>query len=78
MVHKQLFQILENHGLKQVDAVGKEFDPNFHQAIQRIESEEVKYEVVKDEFQKGYTLNGRLIRPSMVSVCVPKSVISGE
>ncbi len=73
MVHKQFLQILENHGLKQIEAVGQPFDPNVHQAIQRIESEEINAEIVKDEYQKGYTLNGRLVRPSMVSVCVPKS-----
>lgn len=73
MVHKQLTHVLENNGLKAVDAVGKTFDPNVHQAIQRIESDMVEKETVKDEFQRGYTLNGRLVRPSMVSVLVPKS-----
>jgi molecular chaperone GrpE len=71
MVHKQLTHVLETNGLKAVDAVGKTFDPNLHQAIQRIEGD-VSEETVKDEYQRGYTLNGRLIRPSMVSVLVPK------
>lgn len=71
MVHKQLTHVLETNGLKAVDAVGKTFDPNLHQAIQRIEGD-VTEETVKDEYQRGYTLNGRLIRPSMVSVLVPK------
>jgi molecular chaperone GrpE len=71
MVHKQLTHVLETNGLKAVDAVGKTFDPNLHQAIQRIEGDVVE-ETVKDEYQRGYTLNGRLIRPSMVSVLVPK------
>ncbi len=73
MVHKQLTTVLENHGLKAVEASGKAFDPNFHQAIQRVEADEVEQEMVKDEFQRGYVLNGRLVRPSMVSVWVPKS-----
>lgn len=73
MVHRQFLQILENHGLKLIDAQGKIFDPNLHQAIQRVESDEVRDETVKDEYQKGYTLNGRLVRPSMVSVFVPKT-----
>jgi molecular chaperone GrpE len=72
MVHKQLTHVLETNGLKVVEAAGQEFDPNFHQAIQRIEGD-VEKETVKDEFQRGYVLNGRLIRPSMVSVLVPKS-----
>ncbi len=73
MVHRQFLQILENHGLKLIEAEGKEFDPNLHQAIQRVESDEVQGETVKDQYQKGYTLNGRLVRPSMVSVFVPKT-----
>jgi molecular chaperone GrpE len=72
MVHKQLTHVLETNGLKAVEATGKSFDPNLHQAIQRIEGD-VEAETVKDEYQRGYTLNGRLIRPSMVSVLVPKS-----
>ncbi len=72
MVHKQLTHVLETNGLKAVEAAGKPFDPNLHQAIQRVEGD-VDQEIVKDEYQRGYTLNGRLIRPSMVSVLVPKS-----
>lgn len=72
MVHKQFTSVLEQHGLKATQAKGSLFDPNLHQAIQRVE-DDVKDDTVKEEFQKGYTLNGRLIRPSMVSVSVPKS-----
>lgn len=72
MVYKQLLAALAKHGLEPVEAVGKNFDPNFHQAIQRIESGDVTHEVVATEFMKGYALHGRLIRPAMVSVKVPK------
>lgn len=78
MVHKQFQNVLDGHGVKLVDAVGKVFDPNVHQAIQRIEDEAATEEVVKDEFQRGYTLNGRLVRPSMVSVRVPKTGSAGN
>lgn len=71
MVQKQFLQTLAKHGLEPVEATDKPFDPNFHQAIQRIESGEVTIETVAAEFAKGYVLNGRLIRPSMVSVKVP-------
>ena len=77
MVHKQFLQVLDNHGVKAVEAVGNSFDPNIHQAIQRIEIDSVSKETVKDEFQRGYTLNGRLVRPSMVSVLVPKVGTAG-
>ena len=72
MVHKQLLAALAKHGLEPVEAVGKNFDPNFHQAIQRIESGDVTHEIVATEFMKGYALHGRLIRPAMVSVKVPE------
>jgi molecular chaperone GrpE len=71
MVHKQFLAALAKHGLEPVEAVGKVFDPNFHQAIQRIESGDVTEEIVATEFMKGYALHGRLIRPTMVSVKVP-------
>ena len=64
--------MLEKHGLKAVESAGEPFDPNMHQAIQRIESDEVESETVSQEFARGYLLNGRLVRPAMVSVAVPK------
>ena len=72
MLKHQLFQVLEKHGLKAVESAGEPFDPNMHQAIQRIESDEVESETVSQEFARGYLLNGRLVRPAMVSVAVPK------
>lgn len=71
MVKKQLLDVLRKHGLEQISAKDQPFDPNFHQAIQRVESAEHKEETVAGEFQKGYVLNGRLIRPAMVSVFIP-------
>lgn len=71
MVKKQFIEILEKQGLEIIEAVGQKFDPNVHQAIQRVESKDTEDERVKDEYSKGYTLNGRLLRPAMVSVMVP-------
>ena len=71
MVHKQFLAALAKHGLEPVEAVGKTFDPNYHQAIQRIESAAVTEETVATEFMKGYALHGRLVRAAMVSVNVP-------
>ena len=73
MVFKQLVKVTEKHGLKGFDSLGEEFDPNRHQAIQRIEDAEAKRDTVKEEFQKGYHLNERLLRPAMVSVSVPSA-----
>ena len=71
IIHKQLLDVLEKKGVKAIESVGQTFDPNYHQAIQRIESEEVDKEIVAMEFAKGYVLNERLIRPAIVSVKVP-------
>lgn len=71
MMQKQFVTVLEQNGLKPIDSKGASFDPNLHQAIQRLE-DDVAEDTVKEEYQKGYTLNGRLIRPAMVSVSVPK------
>jgi len=72
MVKKQLMETLEKQGLATIDAVGSPFDPNLHQAIRKVEDADVKEELVKEEYSKGYLLNDRLIRPAMVSVAVPQ------
>ena len=68
MVRKQFVTILQKFGLVTVDTVGKNFDPNFHEAVsQRIVAEKVEGEIL-EEYQKGYLLNGRLLRASKVVV----------
>lgn len=73
LVKKQLSDVVEKHGLLKVDAEGAIFDPNIHQAIQKTEEDGLTEEIVGQEFATGYLLNGRLLRPSMVSVKVPKA-----
>lgn len=68
MVSKQFIDALSKHGLTPVDAIGKDFDPNFHEAVAQEYVEGKKPNEVTKEFQKGYTLNGRLIRPAKVVV----------
>ena len=68
MVYKQLMKQLEDLGVKPIEAVGKEFDPNFHNAVMQVESEEYESGVVAQEFQKGYTYHDTVIRHSMVGV----------
>ncbi|MBP9709349.1 MAG: nucleotide exchange factor GrpE [Oligoflexales bacterium] len=72
LVYKQVIEILRMNGLEAIQAIGSRFDPNLHQAIQKIEEEGVEHETVKEQYATGYTLHGRLLRPSMVSVIVPK------
>jgi molecular chaperone GrpE len=68
MIYKQLFKQLEDLGVKPIEAVGKEFDPNFHNAVMQVASEEYESGIVAQEFVKGYTYHDTVIRHSMVGV----------
>lgn len=72
MVQKQFQDTLSKHGLSTVESIGKEFDPNFHEAMAQEYAEGVKPNHVIKEFQKGYTLNGRLLRAAKVVVANDK------
>jgi molecular chaperone GrpE len=69
MLQQQLLGCLQKHGVEQIEAVGKDFDPNVHEAMLQVESKEHEASKVVGEFERGYLLNGRLLRPSKVSVC---------
>ena len=68
LIYKQFQDTLGRFGLKPIDAKGQKFDPNFHQAVSTQPSNEVEENTVIEEMRKGYVLNGRLLRPAMVSV----------
>ena len=68
MVYKQLMTELENMDVKPIEAVGKEFDPNFHNAVMQVASEEYESGVVAQELLKGYTYRDTVVRHSMVAV----------
>lgn len=68
MIYKQLMTTLEELGVKQIEAVGKEFDPNLHNAVMHVEDEEAGENIVVEEFQKGYTYKDFVVRHSMVKV----------
>lgn len=68
LIFSQMKTALENHGLKEIEALGEDFDPNKHNAVMNEESEEFKSGKVCKVLQKGYELNGRVIRPAMVAV----------
>ncbi len=73
LVKQQILKVLQKHGVESFSSVGEKFDPNRHQAMSRVESDEVEIETVKEEYLKGYTINGKLLRASFVVVQVPKS-----
>lgn len=68
MVYKQLMEELSKLEVKPIEAVGKEFDPNLHNAVMHVEDEEAGENTVVEEFQKGYTYRESVIRHSMVKV----------
>ena len=68
MVYRGIIDALQSEDAKQIEAVGKEFDPNLHQAVMQVEEEDTDSNIVVEEFQKGYLLKDRVIRPSMVKV----------
>ena len=67
-VYKQLMTELDNMGVKPIEAAGKEFDPNFHNAVMHVEDENVGENIVVEEFMKGYTYRDSVVRYSMVKV----------
>ncbi|MFE6795835.1 nucleotide exchange factor GrpE [Paenibacillus chitinolyticus] len=68
MVYRQLDQVMTQEGLTPIEAVGQSFNPEFHQAIMQVESDEHEEGIVVEEVQKGYMLKDKVIRPSMVKV----------
>lgn len=68
MIHKSLLSLLEQHGVEAIAALGEPFDPEMHHAVQMVPSEDHEPHVVMEEYQKGYKLNGKVIRYSMVKV----------
>ena len=67
-IYKQLMTVLEELEVKPIEALGKEFDPNLHNAVMHIEDEELGENVIAEEFQKGYTYHDMVVRHSMVGV----------
>ena len=68
MIYKQLLTTLEEAGVKPIEAVGQEFNPDFHNAVMHVEDDEVGENIVVEEFQKGYMYNDSVVRHSMVKV----------
>ena len=75
-----MFQkVLEDFGVKPINALGTDFDPNLHQAMGQVESQDQAPNTVVSEFQKGYLLNDRLLRPSLVMVAkAPSGETKGQ
>lgn len=77
LIQDQLLCCLKKHGVERIESVGSDFDPNFHEALMQMESADHQDNQVVSEMEKGYLLNGRLIRPSRVCVCKKSKVNDG-
>jgi len=71
LIEKELINSFERNGIKSIDSVGKKFDPNYHQALNEVESD-IEEGTIIIEVQKGYMLYDRLLRPAMVSISKKK------
>jgi molecular chaperone GrpE len=72
LIEKELISSFDKNGIKSFESVGKKFDPNFHQALNEVESEQEDGMII-NEIQKGYMLNDRLLRPALVSISKKKT-----
>ena len=68
MIYKQMVEALKKNGLEYIETAGQKFDPNFHEAVMRVQNPEKEDDDIALEMQKGYMAKGRVIRPSMVQV----------
>jgi len=67
-IKNQILDFLKNQGVEEIKSVGEKFDPNFMEAIEQVETKEKEPGIVIEEIQKGYKINGRLLRPAKVKV----------
>ena len=72
LIEKEVLNSFDKNGIKSFESIGKKFDPNFHQALNEVESEQDDGMVI-NEIQKGYMLNDRLLRPALVSISKKKT-----
>jgi len=70
LIYQRLVETLKKIGLEPIDTTGQRFDPNLHQAVDRVESDEAEDMAILCEYQRGYNFKGKLLRPAMVRVAV--------
>jgi molecular chaperone GrpE len=68
MAYKGILDSLKKEGIEPIETVGKEFDPNLHQAVMQVQNDSFDSNIVVEEFQKGYMLKDKVLRPAMVTV----------
>ena len=78
LTRKEILKVFEKFSVEQIEALGKAFDPRFHEAVMQEETDKHPGNTVINELQKGYLMHDRLIRPSMVVVAMPKNQQNGQ
>jgi molecular chaperone GrpE len=77
LIHRELSEVLSRAGLAPVETEGRLFDPHLHQAVETVEVPGAQDQEIVEEFQRGYKLRNRLLRPATVKVAVPSSKVEG-
>jgi molecular chaperone GrpE len=70
LIYQRLFDGLKKMGLEPLESAGRPFDPNLHQAVERVHTQDVPDQTVLEEYQRGYNFKGKLLRPAMVKVAL--------
>jgi molecular chaperone GrpE len=70
LIYQRLYETLKKLGLEPLETERRKFDPNLHQAVERVSTDEAEDQTILGEFQRGYNFKGRLLRPAMVRVAV--------
>jgi molecular chaperone GrpE len=76
LIYQRMLDSLTKMGLEPIDTEGQQFDPNLHQAVERVPSRDVEDQAILGEFQRGYNFKGRLLRPAMVRVAVRGTILT--
>lgn len=67
-IKKQILDLLKSFKIEEIKALGEKFDPNFHEIVEEVEDKDKESRIIVEETQKGYTINGRLLRPAKVKI----------
>ncbi len=70
LIYQRFYDTLAKIGLEPIETAGRSFDPNLHQAVDRVHTDEAEDQAILQEYQKGYNFKGKLLRPAMVQVAV--------
>jgi molecular chaperone GrpE len=71
LIHRQLIELLKNMGVEEIEALGEKFNPRYHEALEIQHTDQFEKDIILEVKRKGYLLEGRLLRPSYVSVALP-------